>query len=148
MKKDTLFLFGLIVLLITVCVKKKYGFNIIDIVLNLITFSVSLLSFIYCIWYKKAYNHNSKLIYAGLINLITCLIISKFVFFAAFLGYSGVYFYYSRKKIVGFTDVDPEMESYLAVIKKNEMFFTKIPLCIAIGLYSIAVLVIGYKTLL
>ena len=148
MKKDAFLLFGLMVLLITVSMKKKYGFNMFDIILNLITFSVSLGSFIYSIWYKKVYNHNTKLFYAGLINLITCLIISKFAFFAALLGYISVYFYYSRKKIADFTDVDPEMESYLAVFKKNKMFFTKNPLCIVIGLYSIAIIVIGYKTLL
>ena len=148
MKKYALILFGLLVLLITVSIKKKYGFNMFDIILNLITFAVSLVSFIYSIWYKKVYNHNTKLFYAGLINLMTCLFLSKFIFFAASVGYIGVYFCYSRKKIIAFTDVDPELESYLAVFKKNKMFFTKIPICIAIGLYSIAVLVIVHETLI
>lgn len=140
-------LFGLVVLSISISLHKKSEFTLYHILLNIVAFSISILVLVYCIWYKKIYNKTPKLILCCLIHLVTSFIIIKPLSLLVLFEYAMMFLYFSGKKINGFTDVDPEIESYLAVAKKNKAFFAPLPLYIAIIMYACIALFIASRTL-
>ena len=121
-KKENLAIFGLAVLLITVLTHKKFDFSLFDILENIVAFLMSLLALVYSIWYKKIYNQTPKFIILCFLHVLTSFFIIKLLAVLVLFEYILVFLYYSRKNVVDPLEVDPEIESYLAVIKKNKAF--------------------------
>lgn len=125
---------------------KKSDFSLLDILNDIVAFSMSLLALAYCIWYKKMYNQTPKLIILCFLHLLTSFFIVKTLSLLVVLEYALIFLYYSRKEIVDPIDVDPEIESFLAILKKNKTFFTRPPLYFAIIVYACVALFLASRT--
>lgn len=133
-------------LLVTVLMHKKSDFGLLDILTNIAAFSMSLLALVYSIWYKKIYTQTPKLIIMCFLHVLTSFFVVKPLALLVLLEYIIIFLYYSRKEIVDPVEVDPEIESYLAVIKKNKAFFIRQPLYLAIVVYACVALFLASKT--
>lgn len=145
-KKENLLIFGLSIFLISVLLHKKSDFGLLDVLNNIVAFSMSLLALVYCIWYKKMYNETPKLVILCFLHLLTSFFVVKMLFLLVLFEYTFIFLYYSRKKIVNPIEVDLEIESYLAVINKNKTFFTRPPLYLAIIVYACVALFLASRT--